>query len=180
MFMISPGIFQFQHRIHELHEEMVNIVSIHFTDDLTSVIDGKSCLIFFHTHSYMFNTLKPRKKWTPFRRPHFQAHWHEWKCMNLDKISWKFALRGPINDIQASVHIMAWRRPGDKLLSEPMMISLPTQICVTWPQWITELNIEQGTYTDKYKPRSFISPLLPWLFYSILILRHLALCSHVD
>ena len=32
---------------------------------------------------------------------------------------------------------MAWRRPGDKPLSEPMMVRLPTQICVTRPQWVT-------------------------------------------
>ena len=31
---------------------------------------------------------------------------------------------------------MAWRRPGDKPLSEPMMVSLPTRICVTRPQWV--------------------------------------------
>ena len=31
---------------------------------------------------------------------------------------------------------MAWRRPGDKLLSEPMMVSLLTHICVTRPQWV--------------------------------------------
>ena len=28
---------------------------------------------------------------------------------------------GPINDIPTLVQIMAWRRPGDKPLSEPMM-----------------------------------------------------------
>ena len=31
---------------------------------------------------------------------------------------------------------MAWRRPGDKPLSEPRMESLPTHICVTRPQWV--------------------------------------------
>ena len=36
----------------------------------------------------------------------------------------------------ALVQIMAWRRPGDKPLSEPMMVSLPTHICVTRPQWV--------------------------------------------
>ena len=36
---------------------------------------------------------------------------------------------------------MAWHRPGDKLLSEPMMISLPTQICVTRPQWVIENDV---------------------------------------
>ena len=31
---------------------------------------------------------------------------------------------------------MAWRLPGDKPLSEPMMVSLLTHICVIRPQWI--------------------------------------------
>ena len=31
---------------------------------------------------------------------------------------------------------MAWRRPGGKPLSEPMMVSLLTHICVTRPQWV--------------------------------------------
>ena len=31
---------------------------------------------------------------------------------------------------------MAWRRPGDKPLSEPTMVSLLTHICVTRPQWV--------------------------------------------
>ena len=31
---------------------------------------------------------------------------------------------------------MAWRRPGDKPLSEPMMVSLLAHICVTLPQWV--------------------------------------------
>ena len=43
---------------------------------------------------------------------------------------------GPINNIQALVQIMAWRRPGDKPLSEPMNVNLLTHICVTRPQWV--------------------------------------------
>ena len=31
---------------------------------------------------------------------------------------------------------MAWRRAGDKPLSESMMVSLLTHICVTGPQWV--------------------------------------------
>ena len=49
-------------------------------------------------------------------------------------ISLKFVPKGPINNIPALVQIMAWRRPGDKPLSEPMMVRLPTHICVTRPQ----------------------------------------------
>ena len=43
-----------------------------------------------------------------------------------------------INNIPALVQIMAWRRPGDKSISEPMMVSLPTHICVTRPQWVNK------------------------------------------
>ena len=52
------------------------------------------------------------------------------------EISLKFVPTGPINNIPALVQIMAWRRAGDKPLSEPMMVSLPTHICVSRPQWV--------------------------------------------
>ena len=52
------------------------------------------------------------------------------------KISLKFVPKGWINSIPALVQIMAWRRPGDKPLSEPMMVSLLTHICITRPQWV--------------------------------------------
>ena len=52
------------------------------------------------------------------------------------KISPKFVPKGPINNIPALVQIMAWPRPGNKPLSEPMMVSLLTHICVTLPQWV--------------------------------------------
>ena len=39
------------------------------------------------------------------------------------------------NNIPALLQIMAWRRPGDKPLSELMMVSLLTHICVTQPHW---------------------------------------------
>ena len=54
------------------------------------------------------------------------------------KISLKFVPKGPINNIAALVQIMACRRPGDKPLSEPMMVSLPMHICVTRPQWVNQ------------------------------------------
>ena len=47
---------------------------------------------------------------------------------------------------------MAWRRPGDKPLSEPMMVRLPTHICVTRPQWVNKLSVSQGhTYNWRLK-----------------------------
>ena len=50
------------------------------------------------------------------------------------KISPKFVPKGPINNIRALVQIMAWRRPGDKPLSEPIVVRSLTHICVTRPQ----------------------------------------------
>ena len=41
----------------------------------------------------------------------------------LLKISLKFVPKVPINSIPALVQIMAWRRLGDKPLSEPVMIT---------------------------------------------------------
>ena len=59
------------------------------------------------------------------QRP-FQLHFLE--C------SLKFVPAAPLNSIPALGQIMAWRRPGDKPLSEPMIVSLLTHICVTRPQ----------------------------------------------
>ena len=54
----------------------------------------------------------------------------------LTKNSLKFVPKGPINNIPALVQVMAWRRPCDKPLSEPMMVRIPTHICVTRPPWV--------------------------------------------
>ena len=54
----------------------------------------------------------------------------------LISFSLKFVPKGPISNVPALVQIMAWHLPGDKPLSEPMMVSLLTHICVTRPQWV--------------------------------------------
>ena len=62
------------------------------------------------------------------------------------KISLKFVPKGSINNIPAVVQIIAWGRPGDKPLSEPMMLRLPTHICVTGPQWVNNSAITTEYY----------------------------------
>ena len=52
------------------------------------------------------------------------------------RFHWSFFPNGPINNISALVQIMVCRRPGGKPSSQPMMLSLLTHICVTWPQWV--------------------------------------------
>ena len=48
---------------------------------------------------------------------------------------------GPVNNIPSLAQIMAWRRPGDKPFSEPIVASLLMHICITEPQWV---NFDQG------------------------------------
>ena len=85
------------------------------------------------------NTLRPRQN-----GHHFPDDIFKWIFLNQNiwislKIPLKFVPRGPINNIPALVQIMAWRRPGDKPLSEPMLVFVPTHICVTRPQWVNPL-----------------------------------------
>ena len=61
-----------------------------------------------------------------------------WMKMLEYRLKLKFVPKGLINNIPALVQIMAWRRPGDKPLSEPMMVSLLTHICVTRPHWVKD------------------------------------------
>ena len=75
-------------------------------------------------------------------RRHFKRIFMNENFIISIKTSVKFVLKGPINNIPAMVHLMAWRRPGDKPLSEPMIVSLLMHICVTLPQWVNLLNAE--------------------------------------
>ena len=78
--------------------------------------------------------------WGRQNRRHFPDDSFKWIFLNENvwnsiEVSLKFVPKGPINNIPALVQVMAWRRPGDKQLSEPMIVSLLTHVCVTWPQW---------------------------------------------
>ena len=82
------------------------------------------------------NTLRPRQNSRHFADDAFKRiFWDENVRISIE-MSLKFVPKGPINNIPALVHIMAWRRPGDKPLSKPMIDNLPTHICVTRPQWV--------------------------------------------
>ena len=83
-----------------------------------------------------FNTLRPRQNGRHFADDNYKHIFLNENVRISIIISLKFVPKGPINNIPALVQIMAWRRPGDKPLSEPMMVRLPTHICVTRPQWV--------------------------------------------
>ena len=82
------------------------------------------------------NTLRPRQNGRHFADDTFKHIFFNENVRISIKISLKFVPRGPINNIPSLVQIMAWRRPGDKPLSAPMMVRLPTHTCVTRPQWV--------------------------------------------
>ena len=86
--------------------------------------------------SWSINTLRPRQNGRHFADDVFKCIFLNENVWILLKISLKFVPQGPINNIPSLVQIMAWRRPGDKLSSEPMMVCLLTHICVTRPQWV--------------------------------------------
>ena len=88
--------------------------------------------LFRHT---VFNSLRPKQNGRHFGDDIFRRVFLNVNIWIPIKISLKFVPNGSINNIPALVQIMAWSRPGDKTLSEPMMVNLPTHICVTRPQW---------------------------------------------
>ena len=102
----------------------------------------KQSKIIFHSKgewNCTLNILRPRQNGR-----HFADDIFKWIFLNENvwvptEISLKFVPHGPINNIAALVQIMAWRQPGDKPLSGPMIVRLPTHICVTRPQWVKQM-----------------------------------------
>ena len=82
------------------------------------------------------NILRPRQNGRRFPDDIFKCIFLNENVRISIKISLNFVPKGPINNIPALVQTMAWRRPGDKPLSEPMRISSLTHICVARPQWV--------------------------------------------
>ena len=85
-------------------------------------------------HGHAINTLRPRQNGCRFADDTFKCIFLNENVRISIKISLKFVSKGPINNNPVLVQIMAWRRPGDKPLSGPMMVSLPMHICIILPQ----------------------------------------------
>ena len=82
------------------------------------------------------NTLRPEQNSHHFADDIFKYIFLTKNISILVNISISCAPNIQIDNIPALVQIMAWRRPGDKPSSEPMMFSLPTHICVIRSQWV--------------------------------------------
>ena len=76
-----------------------------------------------HCHVHI-NTLRPRQNGRHFSDDIFTCIFLNENVQISIKISLKFVPKGPISNMVALVQIMAWRRLGNKLSSEPMITSL--------------------------------------------------------
>ena len=94
------------------------------------------------------NTLRPRQNGRRFADDVFKCIFVNENVWISLEISLNYVPNVPINNIPALVQILAWRRSGDKPLSEPMLVSLLTHICVTRPQWVNnQVYITNGNPT---------------------------------
>ena len=82
------------------------------------------------------NTLRPRQNDRHFPDDIFKRIFLNENVRILIWFSLKFVPKCPINNIPTLFHITAWRRPSNKPLSEPMVVSLLTHVYVTRSQWV--------------------------------------------
>ena len=86
------------------------------------------------------------------------------------KISLKYVPKVRINNIPSLVLVMAWRRIGDKPLSEPMMVTLLTHICVTRPQWVNASI--SGSPFNAYRDSHYIDKVVACIIRIPTLLAH--------
>ena len=84
------------------------------------------------------NTLRLRHNGHHFADDQFNCIFVNENIWISINISLKLVPEGRINSIPTLVQIIPWRQLGDKPLSEPMIVSILTHICVA-PQWVQSL-----------------------------------------
>ena len=113
-----------------------------------------------------FKTLRPRQNGRHFPNDSFRCiFFNEKVCISII-ISRNFIPKGPISNMPFLVQIMVWCRPGDKPLSEPMVVKLLTHKCVTRPHWFKTTNIPINAIWLKWRPVSNSTmswDLTPWI-----------------
>ena len=112
-------------------------VTSHYLNQWWASLLGHICI----THLNVLNTLRQRQNGGHFADDNFKHILLNENMWISNTFSLKFVPKGPINNIPALVQIMACRRPGDKPLSEPVMVKLLTHICITRPQWVNNIVI---------------------------------------
>ena len=98
---------------------------------------GEVSRTFENEGTYTHKTHWAETKWPPFADDIFKCICLNENAAILVKISPKLVPKGPIYNKQAFVRIMAWPWPGDKPLSEPILL---THVCIILPQWFKSWN----------------------------------------
>ena len=93
----------------------------------------------WNAYHHWYNTLRPRQNGRHFADDTFKRIFLRENDRISIEISLNFVPKSPIDIIPTLFQKMAWRQPDDKPLSEAMMVSLLTHICVARPQWVNIL-----------------------------------------
>ena len=105
-----------------LDNEIVSVVEIHPQENKSSL----------NLHiAVVVNALRLRQNGCHIADNLFKIIFLNENVQILIKISLKSVPKGPINSIPALFQILAWRRPGDKPLSEPILFNLLTHASLT-------------------------------------------------
>ena len=127
----------------------------------------------------MINALRSRQNGRNFTDDIFKCIFLNEQIQISINISLKFVPNGQINNILALIEIMAWYWPGNKPLSEPVMVSLPMHICITWPQSVKDVDyscdqlsiVDDGINQAAHLSFKYLNELIsPWT-YMISILQ---------
>ena len=128
------------HKLFLCHPVFIErLFQIHMNNYVTSDFLWNNAYIIAHLPRRI-NPLRPRPNGRHFADDIFKCSLENENGWISPRISLKFVPKVRINNILALVQIMAWRLPGDKPLSGPMMVSLLTHICVIRPQWVNRMD----------------------------------------
>ena len=119
-----------------------------------------------------FNTLSPSQNGHHFPDDLFKCIFLIEKIGISIKILLKLVPKCPINNMPTLVQIMAWHQSDNKPLSEPMMVSLLTHVCVTQPQWVKKKMSYNGS--KSMNGEGYINLISQWKIYQLKIqLNHM-------
>ena len=125
-------------RFTDMYHELFKAMQYAYITVNWVVIGSDNCqAITWHKDEFWpINTLRPRQNDHHFPDDIFKCIFFKEDVWILMRISPNFVSTGAFNIIPALVQRVAWHRPGDKPISESMIVKLLTHIIVTRPQWV--------------------------------------------
>ena len=130
----SDAIFNQSHILYSyLSGLLLGYLAIHFIDLMLRSSPGRYGQI-YPIYPKELTTFRPRRNGHHFAVDIFKRTFFNENVLIAIKISLKIVPKGPINIILTLAKIT-----DDKPLCEPMMVSLPTNICVTQSQWVKDM-----------------------------------------